>query len=204
MRKRKKNLTLLEMTIALFLTGILLSALWGIYHHFSVSYQKAQKEQVKVHKLLFLKEKLDLIASWVSSSSFKEEKESLIFTPQNKMEGLPTLSLSYEHGPDPELIFNHFVRSLLYVNNNKTLCLATWASKGQMRVETLLDQVSSLAFSYFDPEVNLWRENWPESFDHTPLWIRIKIESEGSLELILRVSTLEEPIIYLKSLEELP
>ena len=88
--------------------------------------------------------------------------------------------------------------SLIYLDNHKKLCLATWGTDGSARADVLLDQVDSLSFAYFDPQTNAWREDWPESLEHLPLWMRLKTSGEESIDLVLRLQHSLEPILYLE------
>ncbi len=194
LRKKRHSLTLLEMMVAFFLVGILLSTLWGLYHNWLLTSQKNQKRQTQVHKILFLKERLDKIALLTSSS--QEEDQNFLFTPLEKAEGLPTVCFSYENAPDPDPAFNGKVCSLLYLNSIKQLCLATWAQENKPRIDFLFGPVDSFSLSYFDPQTNFWRDDWPETFHHLPLWMRLKIDGNEKLELLFRLDHSFEPILY--------
>lgn len=200
MQRRKKHfLTLLEICIAIVLLGILLSSLWGMYRRWMVTYQTQQKKQLNVHKILFLKQRLEQIATFMTETFSEEgEEKNTLFTPKQKSEGLPTLCFSYQNTPDSDPFFNGRICSLLYVSPDKKLCLATWGSDKRTRVDVLLDIVSSLSFSYFDPQTNLWRDDWPETLEHLPLWMRLKTNGEESIDLLFRLQHSLEPILYLE------
>jgi hypothetical protein len=193
-RKKRYPLTLLELMVAFSLVSILLVTLWGLYRSWLVTSEKNQKLQSQVHKMVFLKERLDKIALLVASS--QEGDANYLFTPQEKVEGLPTVCLSYYNQPDPTSSFNGKVCSLLYLNSVKELCLATWSQEKEARIDLLLQGVSAFSLSYFDPQTNLWREDWPESFHHLPLWMRLKVEADPKIELLFRLDQSFEPILY--------
>ncbi len=193
-KKVKQALTLLEVNIAIFITGILLSALWGMYHNWYKSYEKAQKMQSNIHRTLFIKHRLEQVFSLVAKSS----KNNFAFSPSADN----TLCISYEGGADPDPCFNKTLRSLLYKDEANRLCLATWASDVQSRVEVLLDKVSLLEFSFFDTQIGAWQSFWPESLDHLPLWVKIHIKREKEQDtLIFRMQNPAEPILYLEAFE---
>jgi hypothetical protein len=196
-RKKRFSLTLLEITVAFFLIGILLSSLWGMYHSYLVTYQKNQKTQTAIHRLLFLKERLDKLCMQVASSPSKEDKNS-VFTPEEKVEGVPTVCFSYYHAPDPDPAFNGRVCSLLYMNSIKQMCLATWSNEKTPRIDILLQSVSSFRLNFFDPQTNLWREDWPDNLKHLPLWMRLNTEGKEPLELLFRLDSPVDPILYLE------
>lgn len=197
-RRKKHFLTLLEICIAIVLLGILLSSLWGMYRRWMVTYQTQQKKQMYIHKVLFLKQRLEQIAAFMTELSSEEEKEkNVLFTPKEKSEGFSTVCFSYLAAPDSDPSFNGRVWSLLYLDPHKRLCLATWGSDSKTRVDVLLDSVSSLSFSYFDPQTNLWREDWPGDLEHLPIWMRLSTNGEESIDLLFRLQHSLEPILYL-------
>lgn len=200
---KKHSLTLLEISVAFFLLGILLSSLWGLYQSYLTTYQKNQKTQTQIQKILFIKQRIDKLVSLVADPSPIEEEKNYVFTPSEKIEGFQTLCLSYHNSPDPEPLFSGRVRSLLYLNPNKELCLSTWAPDKQLRTEILLQKTLAFSLSYFDPQTNLWREDWPSSFGHLPVWILLKIESETLLELRFKVERSFEPILYIEKYLEI-
>ncbi len=193
-RKKRHPLTLLEMMVAFSLLGILLATLWGLYRSWLVTSEKNQNAQVQIHKMLFVKERLDKIALLVASS--QEGEANYLFTPRERVEGLPTVCFSYYNQPDPVPSFNGQVSSLLYLNSIKELCLATWSQEKEERIDLLLQGVSSFSLSYFDPQTNLWREDWPEDFKHLPLWMRLIVQADQKLELLFRLDHSFEPILY--------
>lgn len=200
MLQRKKHfLTLLEVCIAISLLGILLSSLWGMYRRWMSTYETQQKKQINIHKILFLKHRLEQIAvSLAEIPGEKEEETNILFTPRQKSEGLPTVCFLYPNLPDLDPSFNGKVWSLLYVDPHKRLCLATWAADNKTRVDILLDSLSSLSFAYFDPQTNLWRDDWPESLEHLPLWMKLQVNGENSIDLLFRLQQSLEPILYLE------
>ena len=197
-RKKKYSLTLLEISIAFFLVGILLSTLWGLYHSWLLTYQKNQKTQTQLHKILFIKNRLDKVIMLVASPPAQETDKNFLFTPEEKIEGSSTVCFSYLNAPDPEIAFNGEVRSLLYLNSIKQLCLATWSFEKEVRIDCLLESVTSFDLSYFDPQTNHWREDWPDSFGRLPLWMRLKTKGSENLNLLFRIDHSFDPILYLE------
>ncbi len=196
-RKKKHSLTLLEITVAFFLVSILLSTLWGMYQSWLVTYQKNQKAQAQIHSTLFLKERIDKLAALVASPPAQKKEKNFIFTPHEKVEGVATVCFSYYNEPDPDPSFNGRVYSLIYLNSIKQLCLASWSAEKKLRIDLLLKSVSSFTLSYFDPQTNLWRTNWPDTFEHLPLWMRLNTDGNEQLELLFRLDYPSEPILYL-------
>ncbi len=200
MQQRKKHsLTLLEVCIAISLLGILLSSLWSMYRRWMSTYQIQQEKQIHIHKILFLKQRLEQIATSLAAIPAENEQETnTLFTPKQNSEGLPTVCFSYQNLLDFDPSFNGKVWSLLYVDPHKRLCLATWAPDHKTRVDILLDSISSLSFAYFDPQTNLWRDDWPESLEHLPLWMKLQVNGENSIDLLFRLQQSLELILYLE------
>lgn len=197
-KKKKNSLTLLEVTIAILLTGILLSSLWQIYHNWYKNYQKVQILQSKSHKLIFLKQKLEGLFFLTSIP----DSDNFLFTPKDLVNTYPSLCLSYKGGADPEPSFNRTLRSLLYVDNLNQLCLATWSDDLQNRIEILSTKISSFEIVFFDHETKSWQESWPETLEHLPLWIKLHIKTpDGEEKLTFRVLHPEGPILYLETFE---
>ncbi|MES2198864.1 MAG: prepilin-type N-terminal cleavage/methylation domain-containing protein [Chlamydiota bacterium] len=195
-RKVKRALTLLEVNIAIFITGILLSALWGMYHNWYKSYEKAQKMQSNIHSTLFVKHRLEQVFALLA----KPGKSHFAFTPFK--DGEKTLCISYEGGADPDPLFNKTLRSLLYKDEANRFCLATFASGAASRVEVLLDKVSLLEFFFFDIQTGSWQTSWGEELDHLPLWVKIHIKRGKEEEaFIFRMQHPVEPILYLEAFE---
>ncbi len=195
-KKVKQALTLLEVNIAIFITGILLSALWGMYHNWYKSYEKAQKMQTNIHRTLFIKHRLEQVFSLVARTG----KSHFMFSPSE--EGEKSLCISYEGPVDPDPFFNKTLRSLLYKDELNRFCLATWASEEASRVEVLLDKVSLLEFFFFDTQTASWQTSWKEDLDHLPLWVKVHIKRDKEDEIfIFRSEHLAEPILYLEAFE---
>ncbi|MBS0627881.1 MAG: prepilin-type N-terminal cleavage/methylation domain-containing protein [Verrucomicrobia bacterium] len=194
-KKVKQALTLLEVNIAIFITGILLSALWGLYYNWYKSYDKAQKIQSELHNILFAKCRLEQIFDRVA----KSKKDQFVFTPEKEV----TLCLSYEGGPDPDPLFNKTLRSLLYKDDRGRFCFATWSPTLESRVEVLLDEVSSLEFFFFDLQTASWQSTWKEEIDHLPLWVKVYIKRKGKEEtMVFPLRYPLEPILYLEAFEK--
>jgi len=195
MKKKKKNpLTLLEVTIAISITGFLLSALWGMYKNWYASYDKSMKMQAGLHRTIFFKQRLEHLFSSVANPF----ETNYIFTPKNQN----SICFSYIGSPDPDPVFNKTVRSLLYIDVSKVLCLTTWSRDLQSRTEVLIDGVSELAISFFDRETGVWQPVWPEETDHLPLWVKLKVKTEKEEEdFVFKASHPKEPILFLERFE---
>lgn len=199
MKKIKHSFTLLEVTLAIFLTGILLSVLWNLYHRWYQSYLETQQVQQQTNESLLFHHRLHRAFSLFSSPASHGNGPKFFYTPKGKINAYPSLYFSYANEADPEPGFNLCVSSLLYLNSSKELCLLTWGKQDQTRHEILLDNVKSFELHFFDPEEMDWREDWPETFEQEPIWVRVHIERTSHPEIFtFRISRSEEPILYLE------
>jgi type II secretory pathway component PulJ len=197
--KVRSSLTLLEVSIALFLTGILLSSLVELYREWLISFQEVQKKEILAHKYLFLKHRLQQISALLA-----KREDPIFFSLEENMEGFPALCFSYDNAPDPDPSFNGPVTSTLYVDSKKNLCLKTVSKKNEIRLEILFHPISSFSPSYFDLQTNLWKDDWPKSFNEIPLWVRFKIESpeeQTLIDPIIQTSFPSDPVLYLETQE---
>lgn len=196
MKRRKRfSLTLLEVVIAMGITGLLLSTLWGLYRSWYSSYHLMQKSQVKLYRILFTKHTIENLCSLAS----RPGQKNFIFSKDAF-----SVCFSYKPKIDVDPAFRDTLCSLLYLDAKaKTLCLATWGAEEVLRKEVLLDQVSSCKFSFFDKQTSQWILEWLEERDHLPLWMKIELETKGEKEtLLFRLSYPEEPILYFDVLQE--
>jgi hypothetical protein len=199
-RKKKYSLTLLEVALATSLAAVLLSVLWSTYHSWYKMYVQMQKAQSHTHKYVFVKQRLETISSFLAIPS----KEEFLFTPAVKGEP-PSLCFSYKAGADPDPSFNGKLRSLLYVDDAKQLCLTTWNDDKAYKQEILRDNVLGLSFLFFDPQTNLWEEEWREDLSHPPLWVKVKMKTaEGEEVIQIRTALAEGPILYLQPFQGAP
>jgi type II secretory pathway component PulJ len=204
-KKLKSYFTLLEVSIAIFLTGILLSSLWGFYHQSYKAQKAMQKELYKTHKELFLHQRLETLFAQIASP----EELSSLFTPENSSSfSSPCLGFSYEHRIDPDPLFNGNARSLLYVDDKKRLNLATWPKNQEhCRIEILCTKVQELKISFFNQQTNNWQAAWEEEAFPLPLWVKIALKKTGETsfeEYIFRSCYPVDPIIYFEPIIEGP
>jgi hypothetical protein len=198
MKRSKYSFTLLEVTLGIFLTGVLLSALWNLYHRWYRCYFEIQKAQQQTNESLLFHHRLDRLFTLFRSFEQEGTQPNFLYTPSEKTNGLATLYLSYENEADPNPDFNLSISSLLYLNGAKELCLVTWGENQQIRNEVLLDHVQSYVFAFFDPDTMDWRDNWPDTLDHDPIWLRITVQRSSSQPeaFTFRLMQSQEPILY--------
>ena len=197
MKRIKHSFTLLEVTLSIFLTGILLSVLWNLYHRWYRCYLEVQNVQQHTNETLLFYHRLQRLFNLFTAFSQHGNGQNLIFTTQEKYNGFPSLYLTYENEADFDPEFNLSVSSMLYVNRLQELCLITWSSQSKSRKEILLDHVKDYELCFFDAETKEWRVDWPETLSHEPIWIQCKLKRHSKTEtFIFRLSQSQEPILF--------
>lgn len=143
---RKRCLTLLEVVIALSLTAILLSVLFGAQwsSHKAQAKIEAKKREVLPRQRLQLK----LFPILTSAKAFRlDENGGLI--------------VEYSGQLDRDARFRGPLTSLLRLQDN-SLCLFTWPEDGIPRTEVLLENVECLSFRFFYPSKKKFDDFDPE------------------------------------------
>lgn len=195
MRKRNYSLTLLEVIVALSLTGILLAFLWQSYFNSQKQLMTTQRKKTEsLQKMLFQEKVSNLIAALV-----KEDSEKLLYTVPSKISSYPMLVFKTFLPVDLDPDFSGPVLSALYLTDAKDLCLVNWASNNKMRSEVLLKEISSCRFLFFDAKKKQWEENWPQKNEGFPEMIKLLITQKEKSETYLFFPTQHlGPIIYPK------
>jgi|GEM_PF-1958099 len=192
-RKKKYSLTLIELLVAIFLTGILLTLLWQTYHVYVKQASLLRQKQQDVYKVLFVKQRIDKLFA----QGIRCQSKTSLFTPKQRDGDSCSFCLLYEGGPDPDPSFNGPLRSLLYVDDRKRLCLATWSFDRKSTVEVLQEDILSFSLSYFHKDHKVWQQEWPETITQLPLWVRCTYTTpKGEEILTFQVQMPEDPIIY--------
>lgn len=142
---KKRPLTLLEVSIVMVLTSILLGALFYIQSNSKIFQGKIEKAR----SIVFARERLMMRLNQILTSDTTMRLENGF------------LVLEYDSGIDYERPFCGPVISLLYLEEEK-ICLATWPKKGEGRKEILLEKAPSLTFNFFDETENKWVESIPQ------------------------------------------
>lgn len=75
----------------------------------------------------------------------------------------PGLIFMFNNGVDHNPAFCGDVTGMLYQNADHKLCLASWASNGEARVDMLLDNIKEISFSFFDSNKKIWKSNWEKA-----------------------------------------
>jgi len=176
MRKKKRPLSLLEVTIGLTLTAILLTALFSSFRQIIQTNVKLQKARNEMHGYFVLQMRLSQVFESVQNSRLQGSETSIHF--------------SFDNGIDPEPEFCQKVAAL-FVANEKELSLKLQSKTGKERKEIFLKSPKSLSFSYFDPKEKTWVKKWNNKT--LPPQIKIEMGKEKWTFLLPRAN---QKIVY--------
>jgi Tfp pilus assembly protein PilE len=191
-KKIKKTFTLIECMIAFALMAILIAALFSFYRQNTLSKAMASKGKKIVLSRMHTQERLSQIFQMTSS-----EKETSFHTDPYKEAIGDALFFCFDNGIDPDPAFCHEISAILFLDQKQNLCLTTKSSKNAERKEILLENISSLSFSFFDPASNTWEKIWTKEL---PAFFILSLKdphSENPLEYAFFLPTRHD-IIYQK------
>jgi len=186
-KRTKRALSLLEVTIALLLTSILITILLKIYFQLPKVEKKIDDIKQKTYPVSYTQVKLSkvfnkLIPPQNLSPLAKKYPPLSTYCPQEQEESLLVI---FDNGIDMDPNFSGEVIGRIYVNKeSNTLELIIWPIDGKkhsknFRKEVLLENVSSFTLNFFDPTPDteekdpLWATTWEEKSYFPPM---IKIE----------------------------
>jgi type II secretory pathway pseudopilin PulG len=191
-KKHKFSLTLIEVMIALVLTGILMSFLWQAYFGLQKQLYKIEEKKAESLASVAFQERVSKLISWVS------KEDPLLYTVENRHEP-KMLIFKAEMPVDPDPDFSGPLLCGLYLSENSELCITEWASEDKVRSEVLMEKVSSFDTYFYEEKKKTWQPSWPENSKSMPVMIRCKV-SKGSTtsEYYFFPSQHLGPIIYPK------
>jgi len=171
-----KCFTLIEVLIAISLTGVLVILLLNYFKNSA----SAHARMVKDEQSLLEEERMHLRLTHLFNhlAPPPSEKESLIFYTFSSVESrFPALVFAYASGVDKEPAFCGTLQAMLYLSREGELSLVSFPEQGGGRKEFLLDAVSSLSFSFFDPEKMEWKNTW-EKTSYLPIIVKMTLSQE--------------------------
>ncbi len=162
---KRRSLTLLEVMISLSLAAILLAALTTSYYQ--ASKKRAVAQLLKKNSLSTELLRQKLIHLFAQAAAGKSPQFQTASHPQAVG---PALYLTFHHEIDINPAFCGDISGILYQSPTNQLCLASWASNGDARVDVLLEQIKSCCFSFFDPNKKVWRPSWEKKGEFPPFF----------------------------------
>ncbi|MCX6987413.1 MAG: hypothetical protein NT065_04575 [Chlamydiae bacterium] len=189
MKKRSYRLTLIEVVIALALTGLIISYLWQ-------SFFNSQKQQASIGiikegtlKKIYFQEKM-------SQLFISLNPEAPLFTPDsNKTEGI-VLVLNALHPIDLDPDFSGAHKCVIKLLEDKKLCLIHLGENKKIRSEILFNDVNHIEIFFFHAEEKTWTNTWDKTDKTIPCMIKFIISSKDREEYIFFPSQHIKPITY--------
>ncbi|MBI3236705.1 MAG: prepilin-type N-terminal cleavage/methylation domain-containing protein [Chlamydiales bacterium] len=191
--RRLRSFTLLEVMIALSLASILLSGLMVSYYQISkkrVLAEGVKKNQLSVELML---QRLKHLFIGIESA------EKPYLQTDVHPDGIGnSLFFEFDQGVDREAVFCRTLKGMLYRNLRGQICLVSWPSEEEGRVEVLLEGVDLFEFSFFDEQKKVLNTEW-EKKDPLPVFMKLSwkfcSEKKGKEEMVFFFSK-RGPILY--------
>ncbi|NDE82344.1 MAG: hypothetical protein EB051_01845 [Chlamydiia bacterium] len=189
MKKRSYRLTLIELVIALALTGLIISYLWQ-------SFFNSQKQQGAIGiikegalKKIYFQEKM-------SQLFIALNPDAPLFTPNADKTEAIVLVLNVLHPVDLDPDFSGAYKCLIKLLEDKQLCLIHLGQNKKIRSEILFNDVNHIEILFFHPEKKNWTNTWDKTDNNIPCMIKFLISSKEREEYIFFPSQHIKPITY--------
>lgn len=184
---KKRSLTLLEVVIAIFLLGILLSGLFNTFRQGMKSNAQAKEIKQKILHLELFQQKLKNLFTYEEGVWIERHPETTG----------PALLTTFTQKADPDVEMCGKLQGMLYLTSKKELCLVVWSPKGKARVETLLDQVDAFTCQLFDSKKAEWSAAWPKKREGVPSMLSIDLTWKGDkIPFVFFLKDAQEKITY--------
>lgn len=154
---KRPKFTLIEVLVALTLTGLLLSALFGVYWQIQVATRVGLKAEERNFHLLYAQMRLTQVLSAIEADTQKrgeKQAEYFFYLSENPQ----ALTFTYDNGTGAGADFSNSVIGKLLLNNKEQLVLYTWPAISRhpeenppFRKEILLEKVLSVEYSFYRP-----------------------------------------------------
>lgn len=208
----KRCLSLIEVLISMVLVSILMTTLIGMYAQFEWMHVEVEQARRESFELRYVQGRLaEVLPKAISPANSDHKRDFYFYTSQEEGPQLraPSLVFSYDNGVDLDPLFSNHVLGRLFleqVGNRQQLVLATWpiprceiSEQPTMHKEVLLDFVTELSFSFFQPyphavekestekdaakkeeraqpSVNSWQETWLPDYEKLPVLVKVQLK----------------------------
>lgn len=154
---KRRNLSLLEVSIGLALTAILLTALFSSYRQIIQTNLYVQKAREEIHSRAVVQLRLrEIFESIVEKEFYSDADKSTLF-------------FTYDNGIDPDPAFCKELKGTLFFNDKGELVLLSENKGGKSREEILFEKKGTIHF--FDPEAKEFLLEWKK--DYLPPFLKI-------------------------------
>lgn len=185
--RKKRSLTLLEVIIAIFLLGILLTGLFNTFRQGIKKNISTREIKQTVLQLELFQQKLKNLFS----------QENGVWMERHPQASGTALFTDFEQKADPNFEMCGDLLGMLFLNAKKELCFVSWSEKGKERMETLLDKVTSFKCRLFDPKKGEWNNTWPQKREGSPAMVAIDLTWNGKeIPFVFFLKSSSDKIIY--------
>ena len=169
--KKRRSFTLLEILIALFLMGCLLTSLFSSF--FQIAKKSVQNRELKQSFL-----GLTVFEQKIKHLLTRTKKVWVTTSPEAVGS---VLCVQFVSDADVEWDRIADVQGMLYLNEKEQLYFVTWDSKGERpRAELLFEKMDAFTCRFFDEEKKVWVEQWQEKEKGLPSIISLELSWEGN------------------------
>ena len=160
--RKKRALSLLEVSIALTLTAILLTTLFSNLRHIIQNSAKLQKIKEKIYWQFTLRMRLNQIFETLQSGDDK-----ILFYTDEHPDAHPdakgqALYFTFDNGIDPDPDFCQEITGILLHNKNNELCFIAVSKEGKTRKEVFLKKAKNVSLNFYHPEEKKLLCTWKE------------------------------------------
>ena len=192
---KKKFFTLIEILIALFLIGTILTMLFRFFLSTSILEKKLQEVKEDVFFKNNLQVKFDTLFSNIFHKNFSK-------TPDFYTDEKNHLHFVFDNGIDPNPKFSSYLKAILFLNKNNDLVLQTMPLKKNPKIyreEILIKNVKSLNFEFFSKKDSnfITTTSWSKKKLDLPAALKIKINKNLSFAFFL--PSVQASITYLNN-----
>lgn len=200
---KRRAFTLIEMTIALTIFGVVCGLFFSLFYSFTFSNQHVKERYARNEELEVCHVKLK---SLFNAATFSRESSSAcFFLKRDKTH--PSLYFSTDNGVDPHPLFSSTVIAALTVDSHQQLLLTLWPDFDRLRRDKLQDSppqrslcllkdIQSVSYRFLAPPLppdkipqsitpTEFSSDWPKELGLLPAAIEITIKTKEEKEYIL-------------------
>ncbi|GEM_PF-5330353 len=191
MIRKKRALTLLEVTIAMVLLGCLLTGLFNVFRQSLQKNMTARELKQNVLQLELFQKKMKTLFS----------RENGIWISNHPQAKGPSLFFDFHQDVDPDFEMCGEMQGMLFLNAKKELSLVFWSETDKTRTEILLDEVDAFTCQLFDAKKKEWKTNSQKKGEEIPAMVKITLTcNKKEIPFVFFLKASEEKIFYTGSL----
>ncbi|MBM3208147.1 MAG: hypothetical protein FJZ57_06030 [Chlamydiae bacterium] len=194
MKKKKRSLTLIEIIIALAITGMLISFLWQSYFNCQKQLVSLESNKKSYVDKILLQETISSIVTRLTSN----KNTAAIHTPKCDI-SLPKILMLYA---DAQIDLDTDLSGPCYFGIGQSedkLIMTQWGANEKKRVTLLVNGIQNVDFLFYDVASSSWVDFWDKKNKKTPLMIKIRIDNSEKKEFVFFPQLNIEPIKYISS-----